>query len=453
MQEEGGADDGDAKGEDEGDLDWCPEDHIAEEERKLAEERHAKEGKNPEVVRVASSARCSTRASLRASNASPLSRMESLSLKRQARLASPPAQPQEALLDDFKFQQLDQLLHRTGLFTQFLSEQMQEIGKQTDAEAQSKNQKGGAGSKRKAAAAGSSSKAGAKKRGKKAGGKAAAAQTEEEEEEDARKAAEAAATNELLPLMNITLRDYQLTGVKWLISLYKNGLNGILADQMGLGKTVRLSQSAPYSSSSSSSSFSSSYSSSFSPSCPSSSSPSSVHLTCPSSSSSSSSFNSANPSVPLCPRPQCQTIGFLSHLREKGINGPFLILGPLSTLPNWVAEIERFCPSMPALLYHGSADERAALRQKHMPKGAKVTSSFPAVVTSYEILLRDVKHLQKYQWKYIIVDEGHRLKNFDCQLLRELRTIPAANKLLLTGENRRFHFGPAPTAAFAAPSV
>ena len=35
------------------------------------------------------------------------------------------------------------------------------------------------------------------------------------------------------------LRQYQLKGVKWLISLYQNGLNGILADQMGLGKTAR----------------------------------------------------------------------------------------------------------------------------------------------------------------------------------------------------------------------
>ena len=35
------------------------------------------------------------------------------------------------------------------------------------------------------------------------------------------------------------MRDYQLKGVRWLISLHKNGLNGILADEMGLGKTVR----------------------------------------------------------------------------------------------------------------------------------------------------------------------------------------------------------------------
>ena len=43
---------------------------------------------------------------------------------------------------------------------------------------------------------------------------------------------------DMLPLMNAELRDYQLKGVKWLVSLYNNGINGILGDQMGLGKTV-----------------------------------------------------------------------------------------------------------------------------------------------------------------------------------------------------------------------
>lgn len=156
-------------------------------------------------------------------------------------------------------------------------------------------------------------------------------------------------------------------GIKWLISLYQNGLNGILADQMGLGKTV-------------------------------------------------------------------QTIGFLSHLRSKGIHGPFLIVGPLSTLPNWVAEVQRWAPSIPVVLYHGSKDERAAMRSEQMgPPRAKTTETFPIVVTSYEIVLADAKFLANYKWKYIVVDEGHRLKNMNCRLLRELRTIPTANKLLLTG--------------------
>ena len=80
---------------------------------------------------------------------------------------------------------------------------------------------------------------------------------------------------ELVPLLTGgKLKSYQIKGVKWLISLWQNGLNGILADQMGLGKTI-------------------------------------------------------------------QTIGFLAHLKGNGMDGPYLVIAPLSTLANWVNEISR----------------------------------------------------------------------------------------------------------------
>jgi ATP-dependent DNA helicase len=45
---------------------------------------------------------------------------------------------------------------------------------------------------------------------------------------------------EICPLLTGgRLKGYQLKGIKWMISLWQNGLNGILADQMGLGKTVQ----------------------------------------------------------------------------------------------------------------------------------------------------------------------------------------------------------------------
>lgn len=40
---------------------------------------------------------------------------------------------------------------------------------------------------------------------------------------------------------------------------------------------------------------------------------------------------------------------------------------------------------------------------------------------------------QRFQWKYLIVDEGHRIKNLNCRLVRELKMLPTDNKLLLTG--------------------
>ena len=96
-------------------------------------------------------------------------------------------------------------------------------------------------------------------------------------------------------------------------------------------------------------------------------------------------------------------------------------------------EFQKFCPDFPVVLYHGSKQERAEIRQRHLPTSQPIKPTFPAIVTSFEIVMADRKFLQKYNFKYLVVDEGHRLKNFDCKLIRELKQIPAANKLLLTG--------------------
>lgn len=55
------------------------------------------------------------------------------------------------------------------------------------------------------------------------------------------------------------------------------------------------------------------------------------------------------------------------------------------------------------------------------------------VVSTYEIVMADIKALSRYHWKYIVVDEGHRLKNFNCKLIRDLKLLTSDNKLLLTG--------------------
>ncbi|KAJ3227421.1 hypothetical protein HK099_002172 [Clydaea vesicula] len=84
-----------------------------------------------------------------------------------------------------------------------------------------------------------------------------------------------------------------------------------------------------------------------------------------------------------------------------------------------------------AVLYHGNQEERSIIRSKKLKK--KDSFFFPAVVTSYEIAMNDRKFFESYQWKYIIVDEGHRLKNLNCKLIKELKSYSSANRLLLTG--------------------
>lgn len=130
-----------------------------------------------------------------------------------------------------------------------------------------------------------------------------------------------------------------------------------------------------------------------------------------------------------------QCISLLAHFIEMGVRGPYLVAAPLSTLNNWVREFQKFSPKIPVLFYHGSYQERLRLRGK-LRKLVHVEGeiyTLPVVVTSYEICMRDQKTMHDLNWKYLIVDEGHRIKNLNCKLIRELKTYKTANRLLLTG--------------------
>ncbi|EPZ33866.1 hypothetical protein ROZALSC1DRAFT_28963 [Rozella allomycis CSF55] len=124
-----------------------------------------------------------------------------------------------------------------------------------------------------------------------------------------------------------------------------------------------------------------------------------------------------------------QTISLIAYLWEKGVKGPFLIVAPLSTIANWEAEFKKFAPTIPTCVYHGDIGERNQLRKRFEKK----KKACPVVITSYDIAMNDRKYLQKTVWKYLVVDEGHRLKNYKCKLFRELKSLNSDNRLLITG--------------------
>ncbi|KAF1976570.1 hypothetical protein BU23DRAFT_551518 [Bimuria novae-zelandiae CBS 107.79] len=126
-----------------------------------------------------------------------------------------------------------------------------------------------------------------------------------------------------------------------------------------------------------------------------------------------------------------QTIALLAHLWEMGSYGPFLIAAPLSTTSNWVEEFNKWTPTIPVLLYHGDKKEREKMRKTQLKHPG--TEKFPIVITSYEICMNDRKFLTGFGWQFIIIDEGHRIKNLDCRLIRELQLYQSANRLLITG--------------------
>ena len=66
-----------------------------------------------------------------------------------------------------------------------------------------------------------------------------------------------------------------------------------------------------------------------------------------------------------------------------------------------------------------------------LPPHMKTT--FPVIITTYEMLMKDRPYLAAYRWGFIVVDEGHRLKNMDCKLMQEIKQLQADGRMVLTG--------------------
>ncbi|ESN95813.1 hypothetical protein HELRODRAFT_86367 [Helobdella robusta] len=124
-----------------------------------------------------------------------------------------------------------------------------------------------------------------------------------------------------------------------------------------------------------------------------------------------------------------QTIGLITHLMERRrVNGPFLIIVPLSTISNWMLEFDKWAPSVIKIAYKGSPN----MRKNCQP--LLRSGKFNVLLTTYEYVIKDKANLAKIRWRYMIIDEGHRMKNHHCKLTQVLNTYyTAPHRLLLTG--------------------
>ncbi|PHT45768.1 CHD3-type chromatin-remodeling factor PICKLE [Capsicum baccatum] len=144
-----------------------------------------------------------------------------------------------------------------------------------------------------------------------------------------------------------------------------------------------------------------------------------------------------------------QSIAFLASLFEEDIS-PHLVVAPLSTLRNWEREFATWAPQMNVVMYVGSAQARAVIREYEFffPKNSnkikkkkygqtvgesKKETKFDVLLTSYEMINMDSASLKPIKWECMIVDEGHRLKNKDSKLFSSLKQYSSRHRVLLTG--------------------
>jgi SNF2 family DNA or RNA helicase len=209
------------------------------------------------------------------------------------------------------------------------------------------------------------------------------------------------------------LRPYQAEGFRWLSAVCDKGFGGILADEMGLGKTVQL-------------------------------------------------------------------LSLLVARREESRKvGPSLIVCPASLVYNWAAECERFAPELNVLAVAGNKASRRAMldeakaqyarigqaRQSGQAnagttgiadagtvaastgwQGAKTASQTESsertsdvLITSYDLLRRDIADYQGLECFCMVLDEAQYIKNHATKASKAVRSVNARHRFALTGtpiENR-----------------
>jgi ATP-dependent helicase STH1/SNF2 len=125
-----------------------------------------------------------------------------------------------------------------------------------------------------------------------------------------------------------------------------------------------------------------------------------------------------------------QTISLICHLIEKkSVSGPYLIVVPLSVLSNWTMEFEKWAPTVKMVAYKGQPGVR-----KHLYNSIIAHGKFSVLLTTYEYIMKDKNLLGKVKWNYVIIDEGHRMKNHSCKLSSIFsQYYNSRHRLLLTG--------------------
>ena len=126
-----------------------------------------------------------------------------------------------------------------------------------------------------------------------------------------------------------------------------------------------------------------------------------------------------------------QTLAMLLREQELGRPVRALVVCPASLQLNWLAEAQRFAPSLTAKSLMGSAKERVELIG-----GADAPN---ILMTSYDQLRRDVQTYADIEFTHVLLDEAQNIKNAASQAAKAVKTLKAQRRFAMTGtpiENR-----------------
>ncbi len=121
----------------------------------------------------------------------------------------------------------------------------------------------------------------------------------------------------------------------------------------------------------------------------------------------------------------------LATKNEEQDHNVSLVISPASLVYNWQAEIEKFAPELKVCTVTGTSPERA---QK-----IKKAQDYDVLITSYDLLKRDIVEYEGIQFRYEIIDEAQYIKNHTTSASKSVKIISSTTRFALTGtpiENR-----------------
>ncbi|MCI8373173.1 MAG: ATP-dependent helicase [Lachnospiraceae bacterium] len=124
-----------------------------------------------------------------------------------------------------------------------------------------------------------------------------------------------------------------------------------------------------------------------------------------------------------------KTLQMIAYLCSA--DGPHLVVCPASLVYNWEAEFHKFAPSTKVCLMAGNAAERQELIKEY--------KNYDVIVTSYDLLKRDIDMYTGKEFGCEIIDEAQYIKNPSTQAAKAVKAIESRNRFALTGtpiENR-----------------
>jgi superfamily II DNA or RNA helicase len=127
-----------------------------------------------------------------------------------------------------------------------------------------------------------------------------------------------------------------------------------------------------------------------------------------------------------------EAMALMSILQSRAKRAKFMVVCPTTVLDHWLDKIERFCPNLRAMKYHGPKRE-SSLRA--------FQEEYDVMLTSYGVLLRDIADLEKMPWEVTILDEAHLVKNNNTSTYQSACRLRSRFRLCLTGTPMENHLG------------